>query len=358
MIRTLDRMVGSTFAGIFVLTILSLPVVWIIGDLSERFDDYLDRQTPLTMGEIALGYLFQYPHFAVLSAPLAGMVAAVFTVQSMTTHREIMAAKSGGISFHRLIAPVWLVGAAMTAGAFLLDTVVPSANRRAAEILGDREVRREWRGNFVHQTEDDQVLTVGQLYVSDQSMRDGVLMESRGSDGALRHVWSAEAEWSADTGWTFLEGYLRLVHSDGEEAAFAFERYRPLSFAVPPEALLEEPREDEEMSYRELGLHAAAVERSGGDPRGLLVKQKQKLSIPAATLIIVIFGAPLATTAKKGGAAFGIGASLGSTLLYMILMRFFGAVGVTGALSPFWAAWAPNAIFLATGLVLQARVRT
>ena len=358
MIRTLDRMVGSTFTGIFVLTILCLPVVWIIGDLSERFNTYLDREEPLTMAEIVLGYLFQYPHFAVWSAPLAGMVAAVFTVQSMTTHREIMAAKSGGISFHRLIAPVWLAGAVMTAGAFLLDTVVPSANRRAAEILGDREVRREWRGNFVHQTENDEVLTIGQLYVSDQLIRDGVLMESRDADGTLRHVWSSQAQWSDEAGWTFQEGYFRLVRPGGHETAYAFERYRPVRFAVTPEELLEEPWEEEEMSYGELGRHASAVERSGGDPRGLLVKQQQKLSIPAATLIIVIFGAPLATTAKKGGAAFGIGASLGSTLLYMILMRFFGAVGVTGVLSPFWAAWAPNAIFLAAGVALQARVRT
>ncbi len=356
--RTLDRMVGTTFTGIFVLTVLALPVVWIIGDLSERFNTYLDREEPLTMAEIGLGYLFQYPHFAVYSAPLAGMIAAVFTVQSMTTHREIMAAKSGGISFHRLIVPVWLMGAVMTAGAFFLDTVVPSANRRAAEVLGEREARREWRSNFVHQTENDEVLTVGQLYVSTGAMSDGVLMESRDAGGTLRHVWSAQADWSAETGWTFLEGYFRLVRPGGEEAAYAFDRYRPLRFAVTPEELLEEPREDEEMSYQELGRHAAVVERSGGDPRGLLVKQHQKLSIPAATLIIVIFGAPLATTVKKGGAAFGVGASLGSTLLYMILMRFFGAVGVTGVLSPFWAAWAPNVLFLATGVILQARVRT
>ena len=356
--RTLDRMVGAAFTGIFVLTVLALPVVWIIGDLSERFNTYLDREYPLTLAEIGLGYLLQYPHFAVWSAPLAGMVAAVFTVQSMTTHREIMAAKSGGISFHRLIAPVWAMGAVMTVGAFLLDTVVPAANRKAAEVLGEREVRREWRSSFVHQTEDDAVLTVGQLYVSTGTMSDGVLMESRDGDGNLRHVWSSRAEWSADAGWTFQEGYFRLVEPGGEESAYAFERYRPLRFAVTPEDLLEEPREEEEMSYRQLGRHAAAVGRSGGDPRGLLVKQHQKLSIPAATLIIVVFGAPLATTAKKGGAAFGIGASLGSTLLYMILMRFFAAVGVTGVLSPFWAAWAPNVLFLATGLVLQARVRT
>lgn len=354
MIRTLDRMVGATFTGIFVLLLLCLPVVWIIGDISERMGRYLDRD--LGMAEIALGYAFQYPHFVVWSAPIAALVAAVFTVQSMTTHREIMAAKGGGISFHRLVVPVWLMGTVMTGGAFLLGTIVPSANRKAAEVLGDREVRPEWRNDFVYQTENDEVITIRQLYVASSTI-EGVLMESYQDDGTLRHVWAETATWDGN-GWAFKNGYLRLVRPEGQETAYAFERYHPAGLDVAPEEMLDEPPEEEEMSYAQLGKQAAMVDRSGGDPSGLLVKQHQKLAIPATTLVIVFFGAPLATTARKGGAAFGVGVSLGSTILFLILLRLFGAIGASGGMSPLWAAWTPNLIFLAAGLVLQLRVRT
>lgn len=355
MIRVLDRMVGSSFAGLYLVFVVCTPVVFILGDLNEKLDRYLDRD--LGMGEIALAYVFQYPHFMLWSTPLAGLVAAVFTVQSMTAHREIEAAKGGGVSFHRLVTPIWLVAAGMTVGAFFLGLLVPTTNRMAAETLGDREVRQEWRNDFVFQTENGETLTVRQLYLASQSM-DGLLMESQDDGGTLRHVWARQAFWEEEAGWTLHDGYLRLIRPGGSEVTYAFERYRPTGLAVSPEGLLEEPREEEEMSYRELGRLAAMVDRSGGDARELLVKQQQKLAIPATTLVIVLFGTPLATTAKKGGAAFGIGASLGSTIVYLTLMRLFGAIGTTGGLSPWWAAWTPNLLFLAAALVLQARVRT
>jgi lipopolysaccharide export system permease protein len=88
------------------------------------------------------------------------------------------------------------------------------------------------------------------------------------------------------------------------------------------------------------------------------VDRQEKLAIPVATLVIILFGAPLATSTKRGGTAYGIGVALLSTILYMLLFRVSGAFGETGALDPITSAWLPNAIFLAAGIVLLARVRT
>ena len=74
--------------------------------------------------------------------------------------------------------------------------------------------------------------------------------------------------------------------------------------------------------------------------------------------IIILFGSPLATSSKRGGAAYGIGLALGSVLLYTSLMKVSEALGATGAITPFWAAWSPNLAFGAIGLILLARVRT
>ena len=355
MIRILDRMVGSTFLGLFLRFIVCIPVLFIIGDITERQRRYLDLD--LSMADIALGYLLRYPHFVLWSFPVAALVATVFTVHTMTVHREITAAKGGGISFHRLAAPLWVLGVLLTGAAFWLGTIVPAANRKAAEVFKDREVRREWRHNFVHQTENDETLSVQRFFVSTATM-DGVLLESHGEDGSLRHVWAEQATYDGSSGWTFNQGYMRVIGADHGEAAYNFERYRARGLDVRPEELLEEPRDEEEMGYRELGRQAAIVYRSGGDPKELLVKQEQKLAIPAATFVIILFGAPLATTAKAGGAAFGVGVSLGSTLLYIMLLQLSGAIGASGGLPPLWAAWTPNILFFVAGTALLTRVRT
>ncbi len=355
MIRILDRMVASTFAVRFVLFVTSVPVIFVLSDLNERQDQFIDRE--LSLGEIGLGYLFQIPHFIVWASPIAALIATVFTVQSMTIHREIQAAKAGGISFHRLVFPVLPAGIAMTAAAFLLSLAVPALNRRAAEIFGDRETYGAFRTNFVHQLEDGGTLGIQQLFAGNGSLT-GVNYETRTEDGTLRHVWARDGAYTPAGGWTLQSGKLRIVRPDRSEAAFTFERYWRKGLDIPPDQLLDDPPDDQELGYRELGTRAEALRRSGGNPDKLLVRRAQKLSIPAATLIIVLFGAPLATTVKKGGPAVGVGLSLSSTILYLMMLRLFEAVGASGGLSPFWAAWSPNFFFLAVGVGLLLRVRT
>ncbi|MGI9628965.1 MAG: LptF/LptG family permease [Longimicrobiales bacterium] len=355
MIRILDQMVASAFFKLFGRFILGAPLLFILGDITEKLDDYLDRG--LSLGEMALGYLFMFPQFILYSFPIAGLVAAVFTVHSMTTHSEIVAAKGGGVSFHRLIRPLALAGAFLTVVALWLTNITPITNRRSAEVFKEREVRKEWRQNFVYQTENDETLTVQRLLVASSSI-EKVLLEVGEPDGTLRHVWADQGYYSDQTGWTFHQGYLRWVKPGGEEVSYAFDRYQPKHLQVPPEELLEEPRGENELNYKELGLQADAVHRSGGDPKKLLVQREQKIAIPVATLVIILFGAPLATTAKRGGAAFGIGVSLGSVILYIMLLRVFGAIGISGGLPPLWAAWTPNLLFMAAAAVLLARVRT
>ena len=353
MIRILDRLVATTFTVRFLLFVTSVPVIFVLSDLTERQDQLIDRG--LSVGQIGLGYLFQIPHFIVWASPIAALIATVFTVHSMTIHREIQAAKAGGISFHRLVFPVLPAGILMTGGAFLLSTAVPTMNRRAAEILGDRESYGDLRTEFVHQLESGATLSIQQLF--NWSLT-GVTFERRAEDGTLHHLWAREGAYTEADGWTLQGGKLRIVRPDQSETAYTFEQYRGQGLDMPPEELLDDPPNDQELGYRELGQRAEALRRSGGNPDKLLVRRAQKLSIPAATLVIVLFGAPLATTVRKGGPAVGVGLSLSSTILYLMMLRLFEAIGASGGLSPFWSAWSPNFFFLAMGVVLLWRVRT
>jgi lipopolysaccharide export system permease protein len=125
-----------------------------------------------------------------------------------------------------------------------------------------------------------------------------------------------------------------------------------------PEDLLEVPRAPEEMTYAEIERLAGIVERSGGNATDLLVRRGQLLSVPVATLIIILFGAPLATSSKRGGTAFGIGVSLITVIVFTMMLKFAGAMGEAGAISPWSAAWIPNILFAGAAMLLLARVRT
>src|ERR671927_479547 len=122
-IRPLDRYVFSEFWKIFVTTALGFPVLVIVIDLTDNLQKYLDRPLPRT--KIALSYLYWLPDSMFLVLPAAVLFACVFSIGAFTRHSEITAAKASGISFYRMIAPIF-VGAIFTAVLDLgLGEVVP-----------------------------------------------------------------------------------------------------------------------------------------------------------------------------------------------------------------------------------------
>ena len=163
MIRILDRLVGQSFFKVFVACALGAPILFILGDVTENLGDYLDRD--LTGMAITKAYLFTLPQYIQWAFPVAGLVAVVFTIQTMTLHREIVAAKAGGISFHRLIRPILFVGSVLTVVALGLSEIVPRANTIAAEILQKQDRRTDYRDSFSFQGEGGRTYTVNSLNV-------------------------------------------------------------------------------------------------------------------------------------------------------------------------------------------------
>jgi len=357
MIRILDRLVALSFFKVFLSFTLGAPILFVLGDITENLEGYLDQE--LTGLAISKAYFFMLPQFIEWAFPIAALVGVVFTIQTMTLHREIVAAKAGGVSFHRLIVPILTLGVFLTGVALGLSAVVPRANTIAAEILQQESRRRDFRGNFSFQGEDGRNFSVQSLNVSAGTLNE-VVMETvePGSNRPLDHLIAKIVRFDPAIGWTFEDGYYRVFLEDGEELAFTYQSLQTRGFTERPEEFLEEPKAPEEMTYDEMGRLAEIMTRSGGQPHKLLVDRQEKLAIPVATLVIILFGAPLATSTKRGGTAYGIGIALLSTILYMLLFRISGAFGETGTLEPFVAAWLPNLLFLGAGIVFMTRVRT
>lgn len=356
MIRILDKLVARTFMRLFLIFLAASPVLFIIGDITENLGKYLDRG--LTGMDVAKAYVYQLPMFIQWSFPIAALVAAVFTIHSMTAHREIVAAKAGGISFHRLARPLLVLGLFLTAVALGLTEVVPRGNRIAAEILQERDPRRSWRADFVYESEDGTTWQVGRLMAPESRMDQIILERAPSAETGGLHILAEAANYTPEKGWTFNRGYVRHFLPDSTEHTYQFESLRLAGITEEPDELLEAPRTPDEMTYAEVDRLAKVVQRTGGNAKSLLVKREQKLSLSVATLVVILFGVPLATSSGRGGSAFGIGVSLGTTILYMLLFKVSGALGQAGAMSPLAAAWVPNMIFFATAVVLLRKVRT
>jgi len=354
--RTLDRLVVKSFLKLFIVVTLAVPPLFILGDFTERLDQYLDRG--LSRTEIGLSYFYKLPEYFQYAFPIAALVATIFTIHSMTRHHEVVAAKAGGISFHRLMAPLVVLGVILTGAALGLSEIVPRGNRIAAQIQRAEGPSRTWRSDFVYRSQDGLSWQVARLTASDGRMTGVVLERAPTPTSPGLHVTAEAAQWNEEDGWTLDQGYMRTLRPDSTERAIEFQRLAMPAMEERPEDLLEVPRAPEEMTYAEIERLAGIVERSGGNATDLLVRRGQLLSVPVATLIIILFGAPLATSSKRGGTAFGIGVSLITVIVFTMMLKFAGAMGEAGAISPWSAAWIPNILFAGAAVLLLARVRT
>ncbi len=355
--RILSRYVARQFLTTFTGLVLGLPLLFIIGDITDNIDKYIDRG--ITGGRLALAYLYQMPLFIQYAFPIAALVACVFTVGSMTRHQEITAAKAGGVSFYRIFLPILSLAVLLAGAAVVLGEVAPVTLRKRAELLGERvSSGRGPRINFVYQTEREGVLTARRLDPAAAEISSLALERNASRRAPGRHLRAARATWTPGRGWKLENGYTRILHADGKEEATRFDSLRVPGLVETPEDLLGEPKEPEEMGYEEMSRFIGAIERSGGDANPLRVERAQKVAIPVAVIVIVLFGAPLVTSSQRGGTAYGVGISLGVTIIYMLLFRVGKAIGSSGAVDPILAAWFPNMLFLTAGLVLISRVRT
>jgi lipopolysaccharide export system permease protein len=355
----LDRYLLGDWIRILVVTALGFPLIVIAFGLTDNLDEHLARKIPPRA--IALGYAYSLPDNIFMALPAAVLFATVFSIGSMNRHSELTAAKASGRSVRRTVAPVLAAAAVTSVAALALGEWAPVATTRNLEYLGEREVRSTTsRFSFVYRADEGWVYAVRSLDLRDATMRDVVLeREGPSADYPTLVVQSPAARYDTVTaGWTLRNARLLVLPSLEGGFAFAFDSLRQRSIVQTPSDLLVEPKEPKEMRYAELGRYIDDLERSGGDGRRLRVRQALKIAVPFTCIVIAIFGAPLALTAPRAGGAVGVGISLATTVLFLLLVQLSEAVGAGGLLPPVAAAWMPNVVFAAMGLVLLARAPT
>ncbi len=357
--RILDRYVLRSWVVIFVLTAIGFPVVSIMINMTDNLERLLDRG--LRLPDIFVSYIYALPENVFLVMPASVLFATVFTVGNLGRHSELTAVKAGGQSFFRLTAPLYLAAILAAGLAYVVGELAPESTSRQLELQKTKIARpRTARYNFVFRADQGWVYTIRSLDVQNRILRQLVFeRQGKGLDYPGLAI-SADSATFDDTlrTWRLWSGTSRRIGGPGGQLAMHFRAARLKALSQEPVDLLAEPKAPEEMRYAELSRYIEALQRSGNDTSKIEVDRALKIALPATCLVIALFGAPLAVTSPRQGAAIGIAISLGTTVVFLSLIQLSKAVGVTGIVNPVAAAWAPNVLFFGAAVWLMARVRT
>jgi lipopolysaccharide export system permease protein len=216
------------------------------------------------------------------------------------------------------------------------------------------------RYNFAYAGEFGRVYKATSLDVTAGTL-EKVQIERKGNgpDYPTVLISSEGATWSPKLKkWTLRQGEMHIIADTLGDLTVSFDSMTDRRMTEQPADMMARQRNPQEMRYRELTRFIHALERSGGDANVLRVERALKIAIPITCLVIALFGAPLATSTQRGGTAYGIGVSLATTIIFLLMIQLTKAIGGKAIITPDVAAWLPNTLFAVVGLVLLVRVRT
>lgn len=316
----------------------------------------------LDLGAADAVLLFGYmtPLFLMLVIPIACMLSVFLTFLRMSTDRELVALRAGGVSIYQMLpAPVlfsllctgltlwvslhWL---AWGMGHFR-ETIMEIANTRARIVVQPGVFNNDF---------PKLVLFARRVSPADGLMQQ-VLVDDRSREERDLVILAPEGRIETDSERGELIFRLRdgqiYTTTDKGSSVLSFESYQ---VRLPLDSLFKSldlgevrPRE---MSWSR--LTRVAVEHLEKEDPNLANKVRVELhkrwAYPAACLALTIFALPLAAAFEGMRRQTGMALALVMFFLYYSLMSLGFSTGESGAVPPAVGLWLPNALFFVAGL--------
>jgi lipopolysaccharide export system permease protein len=314
-------------------------------------------------------YAYYSPFIISFTLPIALLLATFFSIGGMTNNREIIAMSTGGLSLYRILFPVYMVGVISFIFSLALNEMIVPRTEKVRLKIENEHIRRKKSSQkrmhiniylsnpggwiyFVRRYEPD-YLDGKETY---HGKLKGLILTQYYQGSIKERIDAKEAFWKGDT-LTFLNGNHRVFDREGLVSMTAFDTLPRPDLKEQPEDFSKQQKAPAEMDIFELAQYINKVRNSGGDTTRLVVDWHYKITMPFANLIFLMIGLPLASIYRRSAFLAGFGLSYVIVFLYWLLLQFGKILGRNGVMSPFWAAWGVNIIFVIAGIVLLLRVR-
>ena len=360
----LDRYILTRFLGIFITTLLAFMVLFLVVDVVENMDDYIDANMPRRA--ILAYYYYTLPWFLSIGLPMATLLATFFSMGMLHKRNEISAMKASGFSVRRIGASLLLTGVLISIGSFFLDDLLVSEGLRRKADLESQYMARQYRRthkvkrqNIFLQQSPNEVLAIDRYDHRIQEAR-GVYLQ-RYEDGVMKErIDFDRLRWDPEAGqWRGTDFAFRRFPAGTDSVVWISTGSDTLiSLALRPLDLTRMSVTPEEMRYGELREFISRLISNGIDPTRWEVNMHFKVAFAATSFIMVLFGLPLSVGRPRASLTFGAGMSIFVIFGYYVVIKMGQSFGIKGVLPPLVSVWLPNLIFLGLGFYLLIKLRS
>ncbi|MGV3705122.1 MAG: LptF/LptG family permease [Arcticibacter sp.] len=355
-IKIIDWYIIKKYLGTFLFTCAIFTVVIVIFDVSEKLDDFLKRNAPLS--EIIFEYYAGFvPFYLNFLWPLINFIAVIFFTAKMADQTEIVPILSGGVSFKRFLWPYFLSSFILfSISLFANLLVIPHTNKlmiRFENIYikpANNESKSEThmqidKNTLVFIKNFDNVQKVGYTFILEKFKGDE-LVEKMMAD---RIVWdSVKSKWSIEN-YTVREiKGLKETMTSGLKKDTTLDM-RPVDFVVYDNIY-------SAMATSELDNRIEKEKIRGTGVMQLLQLEKYKRYVnPLAAFVLTLMGVSLSSRKVRGGIGLPLGIGIFLSFTYILFIQFSTMFSLKGGLPPLVAVFIPNILFGALGVYLMIK---
>jgi lipopolysaccharide export system permease protein len=357
--KILDKYLTKQFILTILFALLAFTLIFVILNMMDNLDDFIDQKVSFV--EILHYYLVYTPDILKLMTPVSILFGALFTIGKVSNLSELTAIKASGVSIYRVILPFLVTSFLISIfSVYFAGYVVPLANKTKVNIER-RYLKKNLAytgGNIFFQDTRTKLISISFFdNINDQAFQVSIQNFDKNN---LAHIVSRidanRMEYDSLTNtWKAYNGVVRTFGDSVQTAKyFAIRTIPNLHFNA--KSLTTKQQRPEEMNLTELKNTINNREKAGTDATNVLIEYYSRFSFPMASIIIVIFGLPIAVNKRKGGLAVQVGINILITFIYLSFMQISEAFGKNGAMNPLLTAWFANIIFLAGAAVSIPRI--
>ncbi len=348
------------------MAIMGFVAVFVIVDLIENIDKFIDNSVQLKI--IFLFYFYTLPWFFSIGLPMATLIATVFSIGLMAKRNEWTAMKSSGISLYRIAGPLLLAGIVISIISYKLDNNLVTYGNEQVTKIEQKHMRRNARRNtfrtskILHdvllQKQETTHISLTKYSISGMEADNATIFSLE--NGILtKRIDARKLFWNDSLLlWNMNNYSIRNFDENGEEIEVIIATNDTLIDAnFTPEDITQQFKSPDEMNFSELTERIILLKENGVKTVRWEVARYNKVSFALTSLIVILFGLPLAVSKQKGGLAFAAGMSVFVIFAYYTFIKFGQSLGYKEVLDPFISAWIGNVIFAIGGLILLLSVR-
>ena len=343
----------------FVFTIMTITVIAVVIDASEKTDDFVKSGLPV-MGIITKYYFGFVPFLISMLFPLIVFIAVIFFTSKMAGRSETIAILAAGIPYNRMLRPYMI-------GAVLLALIMAWAN--AFIIPRANEIHSSFKTNYIDKNSSyyagqaggsrdfyfrsDSNTFVGMKYYDtvNKSASSFFLEKVRGNQVFynLRSDYirwdTASKKWRAENA---LERTINGLHENVVRHASMI-----LDLNVKPDELRRDDYLKDKLTTPELrGFINREEDRGTEGLNTYKVELYRRIATPISVIILTIMGVAVAARKTRGGSGLHMAFGIVTAALFVVMDKFSTVFSTKGNFPPFLAAWLPNIIFTIVAALL------